>query len=61
MFRSMLMIVFVIIVLLILIHFLAGCSAVIESEPVHHRHDNDTRVVIVGDAAMAEMEMGCIS
>ncbi len=61
MYRSMLTVVFVIIGTLILVHFLAGCSTAPMNEPIHHQHDNDTRVVIIGDSAMAEMEMGCIS
>ncbi len=62
--RSMLTVVLVILGALLLVHFLAGCSVVQSDEPIverHHRHDNDSQVVIVGDSAAAEMEMGCLS
>lgn len=61
MYKSMLTVVFVILGALFLVHFLAGCETLPESYPREHRHDNDTQVVIVGDQADAEMEMGCIS
>jgi hypothetical protein len=59
--RPMIMIIFGLIIGLTIVHLLAGCSSRQEFVPVTHRHDNDTMVVIVGDQAAAEMEMGCMS
>ncbi len=64
MYKSMLTVILLLLGTLLLVHLMAGCTYVQSDEPIverHHRHDNDSQVVIVGDSAAAEMEMGCLS